>query len=130
MIRLSSVMIIVSTVIISTLNSCSKDAPLTDHNTGGTTMLPMTLTLTTNNWEQKANGIMVNIFSNVLGGVHANYSIKVYLVTDGKDRQINQPISFMNGELWSTNTQTDVVINYRGNQHPSYLNIKVVLDQQ
>jgi len=127
--RLLFKMTIVGTVIISLLSSCSKDDSLPDRTTGGASMLPMTLNLTASNWQEKAGGVFVNIFSNAFASVHVNYSLKVYLVTDGKDIMINQPISFMNGQLWATNTGTDLVINYRGNyQHIPYLNIKAVLD--
>jgi hypothetical protein len=129
--RLFFKMIIVSTVIISTLGSCSKDAPLADPNTNVTTQsLPIILNLTAYHWELASNGVFVSIFKNVIPVGNANHSVKIYLVTDGKDGQINQPISFMNGQLWATNTETDVVINYRGSsQHIPYLNIKVVLDR-
>ena len=128
--RLVFKMIIVSTIIISLFTACSKKDTFPDHTSGGTTVLPMTLNLTTNNWDPRGSGIWVNVFSNVLGGVNATYSIRIYLVTDGKDIQINHPISFMNGQLWATNSETDVVINYRGSsQHIPYLNIKVVLDR-
>ena len=67
--------------------------------------------------------------------INASHSTKVYLVRDGKDTQINQLISFMNGDLWATNTETDVNIHYRGNSqnvgylnHVAHLNIKVVIE--
>ena len=122
-------MIIVTAVIISTLSSCSKNNPLPDHNANGASTLPMTLTLTTTQWESKAGNVFVCLFSNVIPSAAASQSIKVYLVSNGQDTLINQPISFMNGQLWATDTQADLAINYRG-ALPSapYLNIKIVIE--
>ena len=122
-------MVIVSTLIISTLGSCNKadslpDPPIHVPPTQG----PITLNLTTYYWEAEGNGTFVNAFVHVIP-INASHSTKVYLVRDGKDTQINQLISFMNGELWATNTQTDVRIHYQGNSlNVSYLNIKVVIE--
>lgn len=122
-------MIAISTLIISTLDSCSKDDPLPAQYSNVTTSLPITLNLTTIRWEKKAGGIFVNTFMNVIPAENANHFAKIYLVTDGKDALINQPIRFMDGELWATSTQTDIAINYHGSlQNVPYLNIKVVFD--
>jgi hypothetical protein len=77
----------------------------------------------------EASGLFVNIFQNVIPTGIDNYSVKVYLVTNGKDNPINQPISFLGGLLWATNTQTDIRIHYRGNSPDiRYLNIKAVIE--
>lgn len=121
-------MIIVNTLIISTLNSCTKDDSLSDSSivTPGT---PITLNLTTYHWEAEADRLFVSTFMHVVPATNGNYSVKVYLVTNGKDTPINQPVSFLNGSLWATNTQTDVKIHYRGDsQNVAYLSIKVVIE--
>jgi hypothetical protein len=133
--RLLVIMLIVNAIIISTLSSCKKDDSLPVPNANVIrSQLPITLNLTAYHWEAEGNGIFVNAFMHVVP-VNASYSVKVYLVRDGKDTQINQPISFMNGALWATNTLTDVNIHYRGNSqnveylnHVAYLNIKVVIE--
>jgi hypothetical protein len=120
-------MVIVNTLIISTLSSCNKNDSLSYPVI--TPQPSITLNLTAYHWETEANGIMVNAFVNIIPPSAANRLVKVYLVTNDQERQINQPISFMNGTLWATNTQTDVRIHYQGNSlHPSYLNIKVVIE--
>jgi len=133
--RLFFMMVVVNTMIIATLSSCNKEdslpaPPIHVPPTQG----PITLNLTTYHWEAEGNGTFVNAFVGVIP-VNASHSTKVYLVRDGKDTQINQLISFMNGELWATNTETDVNIHYRGNSqnvellnHVAHLNIKVVLE--
>ena len=121
-------MIIVNAMLISTLTSCSKDDGLPPYHAGGiTSQLPVTLNLTVYQWQYKGNGVHVNVFSNVIPA-NRNHSVKVYLVFDGKDTLINQPITFMDGQLWATNSQTDLTINYRGGQPVQYMNIKVVLE--
>ena len=119
--------IIVNTLIISTLSSCNKNDNLSDPVI--TPQPSVTLNLTAYHWQPEANGVMVNAFANVIPPSGANRSVKVYLVTTDQEKQINQPISFMNGQLWATNTQTDVRIHYQGNSlNVSYLNIKVVIE--
>ena len=126
-------MVVVNTMIISTLSSCNKAGSLPN---------PPTMCLHKPNyvepdnyhWEAEGNGTFVNAFAHVIP-INASHSTKVYLVRDGKDTQINQLITFMNGELWATNTETDVNIHYRGTSqnveylnHVAYLNIKVVIE--
>ncbi len=120
-------MVIVNTLIISTLSSCNKNNSLPD---AVITPPPsITLSLTANHWEAEANGIIVNTFANVIPPSGAGRSVKVYLVTNDQEQQINQPISFMNGQLWATNTGTNVKIHYQGNSlNVSYLNIKVLIE--
>ena len=119
--------IIVNTLIISTLSSCNKNDNLSDPVI--TPQPSVTLNLTAYHWQPEANGVMINAFANVIPPSGANRSVKVYLVTTDQEKQINQPISFMNGQLWATNTQTDVRIHYQGNSlNVSYLNIKVVIE--
>ena len=122
-------MVIVNMITILTLNSCNKDDGLPEPNTNVTTPNPsITLNLTAYHWEFEANGISVNEFENVIPPGNAT-SVKVYLVVNGKDTQINQAIPYMNGELWATNTETDLRIHYRGNSlNVPYLNIKVVIE--
>ena len=128
--RLLFTMVIASAMIIS-FNSCNKDDSLPIHSTGtgtGSSDNSSTIALTTNHWESKGNGIFVNVFSNILSTTNANQSLGIYVVTNGKDIPIDQPISFMNGQLWATHTVRDVIINFRGNLPPSpYLNIKIVI---
>ena len=121
-------MLIVTFLNILTLNSCRKVDGLPDSHSS-IPHSPITLNLTAYHWQPEANGVMVNAFANVIPPSGANRSVKVYLVTTDQEKQINQPISFMNGQLWATHTQTDVRIHYQGNSlNVSYLNIKVVIE--
>jgi len=125
--RLLFMLIIVNALITSTLSSCNKDDTLPDLVI--TPQASITLNLTAYHWQMETNGIMVNAFANVIPPSAANRSLKVYMVTNDQEKQISQPISFMNGALWATNTQTDVTIHYRGNSlNVSYLNIRVVIE--
>ena len=123
-------MVIVNSLIISTLVSCNKNDSLPDPNTNGIgSQPPITLNLTAYHWAIEGNGVMVNTFANVIPPSSASRSVKVYLVTNDRETQINQPIPFVNGALWATNTLSDIRIHYRGNpQNVLYLNIKVVLE--
>src|SRR5689334_18853568 len=126
--RLFFIMIMANALIISTLNSCNKDDNLPESANVITPQPSITLNLTAYHWQMETNGIMANAFTNVIPPSAANRSVKVYLVTNDQETQITQPISFMNGTLWATNTQTDVTIHYQGNSlNVSYLNIKVVI---
>ena len=104
-------MIVASAMIIS-LNSCKKDDSLPIQSTGTPTVSsanPITINLTTENWEAKGNGVFVNIFSNIIS-LKANQSVNVYL--NGKE--IHERVLFMDGVVWASNTQTDVAITYFG----------------
>ena len=129
--RLLFTMVIVSTVTISTLNSCNKDESLVTQSrgTGGSSSLgPITLILGTSGWEAKADGVFVNVFSNIIPSADVK-SVNVSVITNGKDIPIDQWTSFMDGQLWATHSQADVAINYRGNlPNPPYLNIKIVIE--
>ena len=125
--RLLFMMVVVNTLIISTLSSCNKNDSLPPPPPPPPP--PITLTLTAYHWEAEGGGVFVNTFNNVIPAEISNSSVKVYLVTNGEDKQIDQPIRFANGALWATKTQTDVKIYYRGNaQNVLYLNIKLVID--
>jgi len=120
-------MIVASAMIIS-LNSCKKDDSLPIQSTGTPTVSsanPITINLTTENWEAKGNGVFVDIFSNIIS-LKANQSVNVYL--NGKE--IHERVPFMDGVLWATNTQTDVAITYRGNSEtvPPRVAITVVIE--
>lgn len=125
--RLLFMMVIVNTLIISTLSSCNKNDSLPDPVV--TPPPSITLNLTAYHWEVEADGIIVNTFAHVIPLASAGRLVKVYLVTNDQEKQINQPIPFMNGQLWATPTETSIKINYRGNpQNVFYLNIKVVIE--
>ena len=117
-------MIIVSAIIISTMNSCSKNDSLPG---GGTTNPPITVNVTANHWDLVTYGVYVNEFSNIIPPDHVNTQVNVYVVSNGEDQLINQTISYMNGQLWATFTERDVKINYRGGIGPTYMNIKIVI---
>jgi len=124
--RLLFTMIVASAMIIS-LNSCKKDDSLPIQSTGTPTVSsanPITINLTTENWEAKGNGVFVNIFSNIMS-LKANQSVNVYL--NGKE--IHERVLFMDGVVWASNTQTDVAITYFGKlQTAPRLTITVVIE--
>jgi len=119
-------MVIAGAMIIS-FNSCKKDDSLPIQSTGTPTVSsadPITINLTTENWEAKGNGVFVNIFSNIMS-LKANQSVNVYL--NGKE--IHERVLFMDGVVWASNTQTDVAITYFGKlQTAPRLTITVVIE--
>ena len=128
--RVLSTMIILGTIILP-LGSCNKDDSLPVQTSGGGSSFQSaaSLTLTTNHWELKGNGVFINVFSNIIPSANANRSVSVYLVSNGQDTVINQPISFMDGLLWATIFQRDVVITYRRLSPTAPLfNIKIVIE--
>ena len=124
--RLLFTMIVASAMIIS-FNSCNKDDSLPIQSTSTSTVSsanPITINLTTENWEAKGNGVFVNIFSNIIS-LKANQSVNVYL--NGKE--IHERVLFMDGVVWASNTQTDVTITYFGKlQTAPRLTITVVIE--
>ena len=124
--RLLFTMIVASAMIIS-FNSCNKDDSLPIQSTGTPTVSsadPITINLTTENWEAKGNGVFVNIFSNIIS-LKANQSVNVYL--NGKE--IHERVLYMDGVVWASNTQTDVAITYFGKlQTAPRLTITVVIE--
>ena len=124
--RLLFKVVMVNILIISTLNSCNKDDSLPVPGGGGGGSSSESVTYVASNWESKGNGTFVNVFSSILSAANSNQSLGIYLVKNGKDISIDQPISFMDGQLWATHTVTDVIINFRGNLSPSILDIKIV----
>jgi len=123
-------MMVIDALIILSVSSCNKEVPLPIHTT------PFTEPITINNlvagrWIKDDRGIYVSIVKSVLSNVNTrNRSVNIYLIANGKETQINHPISFMKGKLWAGNTNTDIEINYLP-ENPilpfSYLVIKVVI---
>src|SRR6185295_13962828 len=111
--HLLMILVVVSAITISTLGSCKKDDSLPVRSGGQTE--PTTIYATADRWEAKGYHIYVDIMPNVIPVRNANQSVSVYLVSNGEETQIDQPISYMSGQLWATHTQTDLVINYQGN---------------
>lgn len=119
----------VSTVILSTLNSCSKHEYRPINSTDGSTSWPTTLSLTTDQWESRGGGIFVNTFKNVIPPEDANRWVKIYLGSISNDMLINRPIRFMDGAVWASRTVTDIMIFYRGTSDVApHLNIKVMFE--
>ena len=109
------IMIIVNLLTISTLNSCNKADSLPPPPPKPSITLYLT-----------ANHFPASKFENVIPPGYANYSVKVYLVTNDKDIPINPTIQYMNGSVGATITATDVIISYGGSA--PYLNIKIVIE--
>ena len=127
--RLSIMMIILSTLIISTLNSCSKEDSLHQTQVPPDPHFPMTLNLVADHWQNWYGETTVSIFKNVVPTGIRIHSVMVYLVENGKDVQINQPILHMGGLLWANNTDTDIMVYLRGNtQNVAYLNVKAIIE--
>ena len=85
-----------------------------------------------NTGQIKMNTMYVSSLTNALSAANLNChcTIRVYLVTNSKDIQINDsPIMFMGNELEASVMQSDIQITYKSNASTlpfSSLNIKVV----
>ena len=126
-------MTIATAMIISSLSSCNKDDSLTvqtagGNNAGNSPSGSLTLYQATNRWEARSNGVFVNVFSNIIPAGKPDRSVNIYVVLSGADLLINSAIPLMGGQLWATNTETDVSILFRGNlQNSPILTIKIVI---
>lgn len=132
-------------LIIFNLSSCKKDSlppppPSPSH------VQPFTIDLVADHWVRSCDPqyshygecapehqIYVNDFPGLLtmSNVTCGCAIKVYLITNGKEIQINNGITFMENKLWATVSQTDIQITYSSNaSHLPFrsLNIKLVGD--
>jgi hypothetical protein len=123
-------MIAADALIILSLTSCNKEVPLPIHTT------PFTEPISINNlvagrWIKNDRGIYVCIIKGVLSNVNTrNRSVNIYLIANGKETQINRPISFMKGKLWAGNANIDIELNFLPENRIfpfSYLVIKVVI---
>jgi len=129
-------MLIASALTIFSLSSCKKDNFSSSTNTDTSiSNIPSstTINLIAGHWVKDANGIYVSNFPGVIyaANIQGNREVKIYLVENNKETLINNSILFMGGELWATNTQTDVKIIYHCYAQGlpfSYMNIKVVVE--
>ena len=113
------------------VSSCKKDSLVPGCQNGCPpvpSITPFTVTLVAWNWVKGRDGTYVNTFQNINS---SGKRIEVYLVTEGKEIQINgYNIPYQGGELWATTIDKDLKINFRysADKLPfSFLNIKVAL---
>ena len=120
---------IVNTLTSLSLNSCKKNDVLPDApggSTGNSRHATDTINLVASQWRRDAYGVFSTTFPNVIP-LNSWGPVKIYVMAKDHRIQINQVISFMNGELWATNTQVDVSVYYLGSSKDlTYLNIQVV----
>jgi len=124
-----------SAIIIFHLTSCKKDtfSPVPGGNSSvAAPSSTTTMNLVAYDWVKDANGVYSNTFAGVISAANSNnHRVKIYVVENGNQTQINNPISFRGGELWAAYTQTDVKINYHASDKSlpfSHLIIKVVIE--
>ena len=124
--------LIAGTIAISGMSSCKKDVQLPPGGGGSNNIQPIEYTLTASNWVLETDGFYSDNFKNLISAATtAGRSVKVYLLDNGKQIQINQFIFFMDGELWASSTATDVKITYRNSDNKlpfDKLNIKIVIE--
>ena len=131
--RIFILVLLASTVTIFTVSSCKKDLQVPSVNSGSDykdPTSPVILNLKADNWISDGDGFHVNAFKNIIPPRYYSHPIKVYLLTENREIQINHFISFMGGELWASVNATDVTIIYHSfGQRPfDQLNIKVVIE--
>ena len=80
----------------------------------------------------RRNGVFVNAFENVIPPGNASYSVKVYLVTNGKDIPINPTYPVYEwrvvGDKYCNRCKTYITGATHKCRSISYLNIKVVIE--
>ena len=130
--RIFTLVLLASSVIIFITSSCKKDVQVSSVDTGnghnaGTS--PFTLMLKANEWINEGDGIYVSTFRNIIPPRYYNHPVKVYLLTENREIQINHFISFMAGELWASVSGTDVTIVYHCFEQRRFdsLDIKVII---
>jgi len=126
-------MIMANALIILGLSSCKKETLLPSYITDPIQHYPITINnLVAGRWIRNERGIYVSIIKDVLSGVNTNNrTVKIYLVTNGKETRINPSIFVMGGTLWAGNTKTDVELDFLPENQIfpfSYLVIKVVIE--
>lgn len=131
--RIFILVLLVSTVAVFIFSSCKKDLQVPSVHPGsnsnaGTSLF--TLNLKADNWISEGDGIYVNNFRNIIHSRYYGRSIKVYLLTENREIQINHFIYFMGGELWASVSGTDLTLIYHSfGQRPfDHLNIKVLIE--
>jgi len=112
--RIFFMAMITNALIISSLTSCKKDDLSSDTGNPSATTQPSTINLVAGRWVKNTDGIYVSTFPGILSPANtSNRTVKIYLLANGRETQINHSIPFMGGDLWATNTETDVRINFR-----------------
>lgn len=120
--------ILVTAASVFNITSCKKDTPPPVRvSTGNYTTSSATYTadLRADNSTRYGIGFYVHTFQNI---IYPGALVKVYLVTNGKEEQINQYIFFMGVQLWVSIYDSDLKIYYRtSGPGPISLKIKVVI---
>ena len=114
-------MIIASALIILTFSACKKDDSYPDLSSRTPSQFPVTMNLTASHWEAQSEGVLVNTFKNVIPA-NATY-VNVFLESNGTEI-IDRPVTYANGALWATTSETDIKIYFRGTQE-SALNVTI-----
>jgi hypothetical protein len=119
--------LITGALTLFSISSCKKDPidPGGYAGTGANTGPAIVSTeLQANNWVQHTSGFYIHTFEGIIS---QGQSVKVYLVEDGNEIQINHYIHYMGGQLWAGTEFTDLKIYYRSSVLPfASLNIKMV----
>jgi hypothetical protein len=126
-------MIMANALIILGLSSCKKETLLPSYTIPPIQHYPITMNnLVAGRWIKNERGIYVSILSGVLSGVNtSNRTVKIYLIANNKETQINHSITFMEGKLWAGSINTAIEIDYLPEKQIfpfSYLVIIVVVE--
>lgn len=92
------------------ISACKKEELPRVPNTGSQTRPVFVSELRADKWTRDANGFYVHTFENV---IYQGASVKVFLVSPGRDEQIKQYITYMDGQLWVTTRDADLALYYR-----------------
>src|SRR6266699_1850145 len=88
---------------------------------------PSIFILVARDWQPEQNNIFTDSFNNLFqSSPDDKKTVRVYLMVNSSEIQINQFINYMQGQLWATTTSSDVKIHYRNFVQPKlpfdYLN--------
>ena len=126
------IVLLITNAVIACMSSCKKDPVFLPVSGGGGSSSPWTIESRADNWVKDSYGSYVSTLKGIISReVNGNQKVKIYLMTEGEERMINQFIFFMSGQLWATSSGNDVKVNFRSGSDKlpfSYLNIKVVIE--
>ena len=92
------------------VSSCKKDDIPVTNNTGSQVRPVYVAEFQADNWIQDSNGFYVHTFHNV---IYQGSSVKVFLVSGGREEQIHQYMPLMGGQLWANTHDADLTLFFR-----------------
>jgi hypothetical protein len=125
-------LIVASAITFFSISSCQKPEitrPGSTTTGNGTNSSQIIINRTASSWVRNGGGFYVSTFKDIIP--YGRGPVKVYLVLEDDQIQINNFTSFKGGQLWAAIAPTDLILifRYSGDKLPfESLDIKVVID--